>query len=212
MLEIILLLPVVCYLLMKIFKWHHALDNTLHRKRFIFSALLGALMFTYLVCLEFSMLQTVVLTWLTVALYSMFAFHAKLTPDSRLSIQPHLVKPTHAQVHLAHSNQAFDYQTYKELPVVLKRLAELDIQTVTLTSPMFAKKQRQRSIARLEAQLADVVRELDIKPISKWRVGVGVVNLYISKHWSKTSPVKKLDITTWYQVTMTLKSTPSKLA
>ena len=95
------------------------------------------------------------LTWgvLLTFVLAQLVFRVQTSAAAKLAVVPNIFKTTHAQIHLSNAKQAFDKHTYKELPLLLNELSELGFEVVTLTSPMFNKKNKIRNLAVLKKVL-----------------------------------------------------------
>lgn len=138
-----------CVLLHYFFRPH---TLTVHNrvKRWLSSVSMGVITSCFLLWLndswELAVCGGVALSWLMMC----FVYRAQETPQSQLVVIPSLFNSRCAEVHLANPRQHFNRQTYRELPQLLQRLSELGFETVTLTSPMFAKGDELRALTRLK--------------------------------------------------------------
>ncbi|HFQ5065520.1 TPA: hypothetical protein ACGUVR_004070 [Vibrio vulnificus] len=148
-----------------------------------------------------TLVTALIVIWLLVTQ----VFCCQLQKDAKLVAIPSIRKRNLAQVHLASPKQAFDRQTYQELPVLLERLAELGIDTVTLTSPLFAKEGQQRDLSRLQKHLSGVIENITVSKPPWYGAPLSMLALLFAKYGQQTHALSQVDITLWYQLTLTLK-------
>ncbi len=163
-----------------------------------------AILFTYWQTLH---LWGSLLLGLGIGLSVLHGYCCQVSPASKLVVSPSIRHKGQANIHLASPAQAFDKETYRELPMLLATLSELGVTTVTLTSPMFVKKGALRDMSHFNKALSHLIENLTVHP-QPWTSNlVGLAALFLAKYAQKAKPLRHVDITTWYQVTLTLKST-----
>ncbi|WP_322805396.1 hypothetical protein SO574_23465 (plasmid) [Vibrio alfacsensis] len=145
----------------------------------------------------------VALSWLMMC----FVYRAQETPQSQLVVIPSMFNSRCAEVHLANPRQHFNRQTYRELPQLLQRLSELGFETVTLTSPMFAKGDELRALTRLKRILSVQVIRIEAAHIHWTTKPVGTLALCFAKYLQRASTLHSVNVTSWYQLTLTLNRT-----
>ncbi len=189
-----------------IFKTQVDLTPNLYRTRGIFSVKVA---FWTLFCLilispYLPLLTTAAMLCAFPISYYCFAFNVKSSPTAKLSVVPHWRKKDTVAIHLQHASDTFNAETYRELPILLQRLAEMNIRTVTLTSPMFGKKGELRTLTHLRRSVAGIAKDITPTSFCIFRTPVTGLALGFTKYIKKASVLKNTTLTTQYQLTLTL--------
>ncbi|EGQ9131364.1 hypothetical protein GA069_16105 [Vibrio parahaemolyticus] len=191
-----------------VFKTQSDLTSNLYRKRWILSVELAywTLFSLILIHPDIPLLASIaVLCGIPIGYY-VFAFQAKNSPTAKLAVVPHWRKKDTVAIHLQHPSDAFNTETYRELPVLLQELAKMNIRTVTLTSPMFGKNGKLRPLTRFKRSISNVVTDDNItsSSFSILKTPLEGIVLGATKYMKKASALKNTDLTTQYQLTLTL--------
>ncbi len=191
-----------------VFKTQSDLTSNLYRKRWILSVELAywTLFSLILIHPDIPLLASIaVLCGIPIGYY-VFAFQAKNSPTAKLAVVPHWRKKDTVAIHLQHPSDAFNTETYRELPVLLQELAKMNIRTVTLTSPMFGKNGKLRPLTRFKRSISNVVTDDNItsSSFSILKTPLEGIVLGVTKYMKKASALKNTDLTTQYQLTLTL--------
>ncbi|MGF1894078.1 hypothetical protein L4D18_21900 [Vibrio campbellii] len=146
------------------------------------------------------------LTWgvLLTFVLAQLVFRVQTSSAAKLAVVPNILKTTHAQVHLSNVKQALDKHTYKELPLLLNELSELGFEVVTLTSPMFSKKNKIRNLAVLKKVLSNEVEDIQVKPLhwsrALWKIGL----LSFEKYVQRAPSLHNTPVMNWCRITLIL--------
>ncbi len=191
-----------------IFKNQCDLTSSLHRKRWILSFELAYWTLFCLVLIHPNIplvFSVAVLCGIPISYY-VFAFQAKRSPTAKLTVVPHWRKKDTVAIHLQHPSDTFNTETYRELPILLQELAKMNIRTVTLTSPMFGKNGELRPLTRFKRSISNVVTDDNItsSSFSILKTPLEGLVLGLTKHIKKAPALKNTDLTTQYQLTLTL--------
>ncbi|MDF5187735.1 hypothetical protein P3666_20955 [Vibrio parahaemolyticus] len=189
-----------------IFKTQSGLTSNIYRKRWILSVELAywTLFSLILIHPDIPLLASIaVLCGIPIGYY-VFAFQAKNSPTAKLAVVPHWRKKDTVAIHLQHASDAFNTETYRELPILLQDLANMNIRTVTLTSPMFGKNGQLRSLTRLKRSVSSVTTDISSSSFSIFKTPLAGIVLGVTKYMKKASALKNTDLTTQYQLTLTL--------
>lgn len=138
-------------------------------------------------------------------IYYALGYQAKSSPHAKLAVVPHWRKKDTVAIHLQHASDAFNAETYRELPILLQDLASMNIRTVTLTSPMFGKNGKLRSLTRLKRSISSVTTDITSSSFSLFKTPLAGVVLGLTKYMKKAPALKNTDLTTQYQLTLTLR-------
>ncbi|WP_045409840.1 hypothetical protein [Vibrio jasicida] len=191
------------YVLILAFK-PHPLDKHSIKRRWFTSIGIGLLTVAFFIVQRFPVSHAlawgVILTWV----FAVLVFRVQTATNATLVVVPNLLHRTHAQVHLASPTQAFSKQTYRELPILLSRLSELGFETVTLTSPMFVKEKKLRTLERLKKTLSEDIERIEVKRRHWTTVPMGILSLAVAKHLQRAPSLRKVSVTRWHQITLTL--------
>ncbi|HDY8067276.1 TPA: hypothetical protein RQK90_004327 [Vibrio vulnificus] len=141
----------------------------------------------------------------TIWLFATQIYCCQLQKNAKLVAIPSIRKCNLAQVHLTSPKQTFDKQTYQELPLLLGHLAELGIDTVTLTSPLFAKEGQQRDLSRLQKHLSGVIENITVSKPPWHCAPLSMLALLFAKYGQQATALSQVDVMLWYQLTLTLK-------
>ncbi|HHY0507436.1 TPA: hypothetical protein ACVU5Q_003700 [Vibrio parahaemolyticus] len=204
-----LIIPTLIWVFMtrSIFKTQSDLTSNLYRKRWILSVELAywTLFSLILIHPAIPLLASIaVLCGIPIGYY-VFAFQAKNSPTAKLVVVPNWRKKDTVAIHLQHASNAFNTETYRELPILLQDLASINIRTVTLTSPMFGKEGELRSLEHLERSVSSVVTNITPSSFSMFKTPLAGIVLGWAKHIKKAPALKNTDLTTQYQLTLTLR-------
>ncbi|HBC3544396.1 TPA: hypothetical protein KD020_003736 [Vibrio parahaemolyticus] len=190
-----------------VFKTQSDLTSNLYQKRWILSVELAywTLFSLILIHPDIPLLASIaVLCGIPIGYY-VFAFQAKNSPTAKLAVVPHWRKKDTVAIHLQHASDAFNTETYRELPILLQDLANMNIRTVTLTSPMFGKNGQLRSLTRLKRSVSSVTTDISSSSFSIFKTPLAGIVLGVTKYMKKASALKHTDLTTQYQLTLTLR-------
>ncbi|EPZ5421664.1 hypothetical protein ACXOL9_004091 [Vibrio parahaemolyticus] len=189
-----------------VFKTQSDLTSNLYRKRWILSVELAywTLFCLVLISPNLPLLASVVILCALPVSYYAFAFNVKSSPTAKLTVVPHWRKKDTVAIHLQHASDAFNTETYRELPILLQDLANMNIRTVTLTSPMFGKNGQLRSLTRLKRSVSSVTTDISSSSFSIFKTPLAGIVLGVTKYMKKASALKNTDLTTQYQLTLTL--------
>ncbi len=140
-------------------------------------------------------------------IYYALGYQAKSSPNAKLAVVPHWRKKDTVAIHLQHPSDAFNTETYRELPVLLQELAKMNIRTVTLTSPMFGKNGKLRPLTRFKRSLSNVVTDDNItsSSFSILKTPLEGIVLGVTKYMKKAPALQNTDLSTQYQLTLTLR-------
>ncbi|HHY0571721.1 TPA: hypothetical protein ACVU5J_003954 [Vibrio parahaemolyticus] len=190
-----------------VFKTQSDLTSNLYQKRWILSVELAywTLFSLILIHPDIPLLASIaVLCGIPIGYY-VFAFQAKNSPTAKLAVVPHWRKKDTVAIHLQHASDAFNTETYRELPILLQDLANMNIRTVTLTSPMFGKNGQLRSLTRLKRSVSSVATDISSSSFSIFKTPLAGIVLGVTKYMKKAPALKHTDLTTQYQLTLTLR-------
>ncbi|ELB2132121.1 hypothetical protein QNS33_004476 [Vibrio parahaemolyticus] len=190
-----------------IFKTQSDLTSNLYRKRWILSVELAywTLFSLILIHPDIPLLASIaVLCGIPIGYY-VFAFQVKNSPNAKLTVVPNWRKKDTVAIHLQHASDAFNTETYRELPILLQDLASMNIRTVTLTSPMFGKNGKLRSLTRLKRSVSSVTTDITSSSFSLFKTPLAGIVLGLTKYIKKAPALKNTDLTTQYQLTLTLR-------
>ncbi|HHB1578412.1 hypothetical protein [Vibrio parahaemolyticus] len=190
-----------------VFKTQSDLTSNLYQKRWILSVELAywTLFSLILIHPDIPLLVSIaVLCGIPIGYY-VFAFQAKNSPTAKLAVVPHWRKKDTVAIHLQHPSDAFNTETYRELPILLQDLANMNIRTVTLTSPMFGKNGQLRSLTRLKRSVSSVTTDISSSSFSIFKTPLAGIVLGVTKYMKKAPALKHTDLTTQYQLTLTLR-------
>ncbi len=126
-------------------------------------------------------------------------------PGSKLCVVPNILDTTTVQVHLVEPGQAFDRETYVELPQLVQSLRERKVKVITMTSPMFFKGTAVRSHKQLEKVLRQHVSKIEHQKISMLTNPVQLMSMLFYKYVLREKTLKNSSITLWYRYTLHLK-------
>ncbi|EIA1590139.1 hypothetical protein K6837_004108 [Vibrio parahaemolyticus] len=204
-----LIIPTLIWVFMtrSIFKTQSDLTSNLYRKRWILSIELAywTLFSLILIHPDIPLLASItVLCGIPIGYY-VFAFQVKNSPNAKLTVVPHWRKKDTVAIHLQHASDAFNTETYQELPILLQDLASMNIRTMTLTSPMFGKNGKLRSLTRLKRSISSVTTDITSSSFSLFKTPLAGVVLGLTKYMKKAPALKNTDLTTQYQLTLTLR-------
>lgn len=204
-----LIIPTLIWVFMtnSIFKTQSDLTSNLYRKRWILSVELAywTLFSLILIHPDIPLLASIaVLCGIPIGYY-VFAFQVKNSPNAKLTVVPNWRKKDTVAIHLQHASDAFNTETYRELPILLQDLASMNIRTVTLTSPMFGKNGKLRSLTRLKRSVSSVTTDITSSSFSLFKTPLAGIVLGLTKYIKKAPALKNTDLTTQYQLTLTLR-------
>lgn len=204
-----LIIPTLIWVFMtrSVFKTQSDLTSNLYQKRWILSVELAywTLFSLILIHPDIPLLASIaVLCGIPIGYY-VFAFQAKNSPTAKLAVVPHWRKKDTVAIHLQHASDAFNTETYRELPILLQDLANMNIRTVTLTSPMFGKNGQLRSLTRLKRSVSSVTTDISSSSFSIFKTPLAGIVLGVTKYMKKAPALKHTDLTTQYQLTLTLR-------
>ncbi|TNZ85635.1 hypothetical protein CGK40_24960 [Vibrio parahaemolyticus] len=204
-----LIIPTLIWVFMtrSVFKTQSDLTSNLYQKRWILSVELAywTLFSLILIHPDIPLLASIaVLCGIPIGYY-VFAFQAKNSPTAKLAVVPHWRKKDTVAIHLQHASDAFNTETYRELPILLQDLANMNIRTVTLTSPMFGKNGQLRSLTRLKRSVSSVTTDISSSSFSIFKTSLAGIVLGVTKYMKKAPALKHTDLTTQYQLTLTLR-------
>ncbi|MBE3866729.1 hypothetical protein HJ169_21820 [Vibrio parahaemolyticus] len=190
-----------------VFKTQSDLTSNLYRKRWILSVELAywTLFSLILIHPDIPLLVSIVVLCGIPIGYYVFAFQAKNSPTAKLAVVPHWRKKDTVAIHLQHASDAFNTETYRELPILLQDLANMNIRTVTLTSPMFGKNGQLRSLTRLKRSVSSVTTDISSSSFSIFKTPLAGIVLGVTKYMKKAPALQNTDLTTQYQLTLTLR-------
>ncbi|MGL6262151.1 hypothetical protein [Vibrio sp. WXL103] len=141
--------------------------------------------------------------------YVSSVFRLSLHHNAELVVLPGLFEPGHVQIHLAKPEQKFTKAAYRELPVILEKLGQQGVETVTLSSPLFGKNDGE---LRERKTFNRIVGEYDPDPdwnkVSWYHVPLSTLTILFAKYIKRADTLKNAQINNWYQVTLTLNPTP----
>ncbi len=190
-----------------VFKTQSDLTSNLYQKRWMLSFELAywTLFCLVLISPNLPLLASVVILCALPVSYYAFAFNVKSSPTAKLTVVPHWRKKDTVAIHLQHASDAFNTETYRELPILLQDLAKMNIRTVTLTSPMFGKNGQLHSLTRLKRSVSSVTTDISSSSFSIFKTPLAGIVLGVTKYMKKASALKNTDLTTQYQLTLTLR-------
>ncbi|ELB2239716.1 hypothetical protein QNZ93_004583 [Vibrio parahaemolyticus] len=189
-----------------IFKTQSDLTSNFYRKRWILSVELAYWTLFSLILIPDIPLQASIAVLCSIPIcYYVFAFQAKNSSNAKLAVVPHWRKKDTVAIHLQHASDAFNTETYRELPILLQDLASMNIRTVTLTSPMFSKNGKLRSLTRLKRSVSSVTTDITSSSFSLFKTPLAAIVLGLTKYMKKAPALKNTDLTTQYQLTLTLR-------
>ncbi len=190
-----------------IFKTQSGLTSNIYRKRWMLSFELAywTLFCLVLISPNLPLLASVVILCALPVSYYAFAFNVKSSPTAKLTVVPHWRKKDTVAIHLQHASDAFNTETYRELPILLQDLANMNIRTVTLTSPMFGKNGQLRSLTRLKRSVSSVTTDISSSSFSIFKTPLAGIVLGITKFMKNAPALKNTNLTTQYQLTLTLR-------
>ncbi|ENP0827196.1 hypothetical protein ACCI36_004421 [Vibrio parahaemolyticus] len=204
-----LIIPTLIWVFMtrSIFKTQSDLTSNLYRKRWILSVELAywTLFSLILIHPDIPLLASIAVLCGIPISYYVFAFQAKNSPTAKLVVVPNWRKKDTVAIHLQHASDAFNTETYRELPILLQDLASMNIRTVTLTSPMFGKNGKLRSLTRLKRSISSVTTDITSSSFSLFKTPLAGIVLGLTKYMKKAPALKNTDLTTQYQLTLTLR-------
>ncbi len=126
-------------------------------------------------------------------------------PGSKLCVVPNMLNKSVVQVHLTEPGQAFDRETYVELPQLVQSLRARSVKVITMSSPMFFKGTAVRSHKHLERVLRQHVSEIEHRQISMFTNPVQLMSMLFYKYVLREKTLKHSNITLWYRYTLHLK-------
>ena len=191
------------YVLILAFK-PQPLDPHHVRRRWLISAGIGILTTTFFIVQRFPTGHALAWGVLLIWVFAVLVFRLQASQKATLVVVPCLLRRAQAQVHLASPTQAFCKQTYRELPLTLHRLSQLGFKTVTLTSPMFAKDEKLRTLERLKATLNHEIEHIEVKRLHWTTVPMGILSLTAAKYLQRAPSLRKVSVTRWHRITLTL--------
>ncbi len=205
--HLIIPMSICIFMTRAIFKQPQDLTPNLYHKRWILSFELAywTLFCMVLIGPNIPLLASVAILCAFPVSYYVFAFNVKRLPTAKLAVVPHWRKKDTVAIHLQRASDAFSTETYRELPILLQDLADMNIRTVTLTSPMFGKNGQLRSLTRLKRSVSSVTTGITSSSFSIFKTPLAGFVLGLTKHIKKAPALTNTDLTTQYQLTLTLK-------
>ena len=132
-------------------------------------------------------------------------FHAQIHAKTKLVITPHYFNNKAAAIHLRKPSDTFDANTYKELLPLIRELSVHGYQRITMSSPMFAKHGKMRSIRLLKRELANTAKTVTTKKANPYMSPLAYLTLTFLKYVSKTPSLQTVDINHWYTISIQIK-------
>lgn len=202
-LAILLIWVAFSYALFMAFK-AQPLDRHCTKRRWLTSIGMGITTIVFFCVQSFPLIHG--LTWgiLLTLVLALLVFRVQTSSAAKLAVVPYLLKRTYAQIHLSNAKQAFDKQTYRELPQLLHELSDIGFEVVTLTSPMFSKKNKIRNLAVLKKTLSNEVKDIQIKPLHWSMVLWKICLLSFAKYVQRAPSLHNVHVIHWCRITLIL--------
>lgn len=196
------LVILVAFALKKIYGQSFNLECHFIRDRAIRTLKIAGLFLVYIWLLEDMHMEIgllyAVLPGLALITY-LYTFYVRESPTSKLAIVPSILNRGSVSVHLASPMQPFDKATYIELKQVIRKLKSMNVEKVTLCSPMFYKADKLRNTTRLQQYLSSDVTRIECREIAPISDPLGLFTLFFYKHIRRSIPLKKLNILKWHE-------------
>lgn len=129
---------------------------------------------------------------------------ARKHQHSLLAVETSIIQPHHVRIHLSTIDQAFNRQTFIELLQLTDLLKKKGITTLTLSSPLFFKRKKQRAMHHFITQLEKHHITVQSKATHWITFPLGTLMLMYYKHLKKSPSLTNTPLTHWHTYTLHL--------